>query len=300
MTNKKYDLIIIGTGPGALTAGIYATRYKMDTLVIGQTPGGYVSSTQEIINYPGFEKISGMELTQKLIEQTKKLGAEIIHGVVGKIKKTKKGFEVKTKKEIYLGKKIILATGRERRQLGLIKEKEFLGKGVSYCATCDAGFYKNKIVGVVGGGNSALTATLLVARYAKKVYIFYRKDKFFRAEPVWVEDVEKAKNIEVVFNSEVRELIGKERLEKIKLKDGKEFKLDGLFIEVGSTPNTKLAQELGLELENGEIKVDKNKKTNVEGVYAVGDVTNTPLKQIITAAGDGAIASFNVYKELRG
>ncbi|MEA3414311.1 MAG: NAD(P)/FAD-dependent oxidoreductase, partial [Nanoarchaeota archaeon] len=188
---KKHDLIIIGVGPGGLTAGIYAARYQMDSLIIGQIPGGYASTAHDIRNYPGFSKISGMELTMKMLDHAKSLEVPIKNELVKDLKKTEEGILVKTDNEEYLAKKIILATGSERRKLGLNKEEDFLGKGISYCATCDAGFQKDKIVGVVGGGDAALTAALLISKFASKVYLFYRKEKFTKPEVSWIKEVEK-------------------------------------------------------------------------------------------------------------
>jgi thioredoxin reductase (NADPH) len=232
-------------------------------------------------------------------EQVQKLEVPIKNNIVTKIEKNEEGFLVKTPKEEFLGRKIILATGHERRKLGVPREGDFVGRGVSYCATCDAGFYRDKIVGVVGGGDAALTAALLIAKFAKKVYIIYRKGEFTKAEPSWIEEVENNEKIEVLFNEEVEELIGDEKLEGVKLKSGKDLKLDGLFIEIGGAPNTALSEGLGLELEKGSIKVDANQETNVKGVFAAGDVTTRPFRQIVSAAGDGATAVYSAFKQLQ-
>jgi len=182
--------------------------------------------------------------------------------------------------------------------LGLENEEKLVGKGVSYCCTCDGAFYQDKIVAVVGGGNSAVKSALLLAEYAKKIYIIYRKPDFTRVEPAWVENINQNDKIEVIFNEEVQELIGEEKLQKVKLKN-QELELDGLFVEIGSEPASKIVQPLGVELENQFIKVDNQKKTNIPGLFAVGDVTNGIMKQIITAAADGAIAANMAYKEIR-
>lgn len=295
----KYDLIILGAGPAGLTAAIYAGRYKINTLVISQTPGGIAGTASEIHNFPSYEKISGFELVTKMIKQVQALKIPIAQEIVTDISKTKDSFKIKTSKNTYSCKKLILATGTQRRELGILREKELVGKGISYCATCDAGFYRDKVAGIVGGGNSALTAALLLSKFATKVYLIYRKNKFTKAETRIVEEVKKNEKIEIILDTEVKELIGKEKLEKVKISNGKELELDGLFIEIGSIPNTKLLEELKLKLENGSIIVDQKQKTNVAGVFAAGDVTNNPLKQIITACGDGAIAADTVHKELQ-
>jgi len=297
---KIYDLVIIGAGPGGLAAALYAARYKMSVIVIGKMPGGTAATAHKVCNYPGFEEITGPDLMNKMIDQIKNLGVEVKLEEVIDIKKENE-FLVKTNKKEYFGKKILISTGSQKIKIGLDNEDELNGKGISYCATCDAGFYKDKIVGVVGGGNSALTAALLLSEFAKKVYIFYRQASFFRAENVWVDEAERNEKIEAVFNSTVSELIGDKKLEKIKIKENeeeRELEMDGLFVEIGGISNLKLAQILGIELDGNFIKVDKEQKTNVEGVFAAGDVTNNPLKQIITAGGEGAIAAFIAYKQI--
>ncbi len=296
---EKHDFIIIGAGPGGYSAAIYAARYKVDVILLGQMPGGIAATAHDIRNYPGFAQISGMELMNKMLEQAKALEVPIKQETVIDIKKSDQGFIVKTSKEEYIGKKILISTGTQRRELGISREKELTGKGVSYCATCDAGFYKDKVAGVIGGGDAALTAAILLSKFAKKVYIIYRKPEFTKAEVSWVDEVKKLENVELMFNEEVEALIGKEKLEKVKLKSEKEVELNGLFIEIGGLPNTKLAAELGLKLENGTIIVDKDQSTNVPGIFAAGDVTNRPFRQIISAAGDGATACFTAYKQLQ-
>ncbi|MCD6274912.1 MAG: FAD-dependent oxidoreductase [Candidatus Aenigmarchaeota archaeon] len=295
----EYDLVIIGAGPAGLTAAIYAARYKLNTLVIGEQIGGMAAEADEICNFPSHKKIIGIELTKKMREQVENLGVEIINSYVDSIKKIDSQFLVKTNSTEYEAKKIILATGTEKRKLGLKNEDKFLGKGISYCATCDAAFFKNKVVGVVGGSNSALTAALLLSKFANEIYIIYRKNKFFRAEPKWIEEVEKNEKIKSIFNANVIELVGENKLECVKLDNGEKLNVDGLFVEIGSIPSVKLAEELGIELEENHIKVDKKQRTNIEGVFAAGDVTNGPLKQIIVACAQGAIAANSAYEELR-
>jgi thioredoxin reductase (NADPH) len=295
---ETYDLIIVGAGPAGLNAAIYAGRYKMKTLVLGEIPGGLASEAVKICNLIGYKQITGMELAQRMEEQVRNLGVEIRYEKVTAISK-KELFEVQANTSLYSARKIILAMGSEKRKLNLKKIDEFLGKGISYCATCDAAFYQGKVVGVVGGGDAALTSALLLAEHAEKVYIIYRREKFFRVEPSWAEAVDKNEKIEKIFQANVIELVGEKKLEGVKLDNGQELRLDGLFIEIGGTPNTKLAQQLKVELEEGHIKVDKERKTNVPGVFAAGDITNGPLKQIITAAADGAIAATSAHNELK-
>jgi thioredoxin reductase (NADPH) len=297
---KTYDLVIIGAGPAGLAAALYAARYRMSIIVIGKLFGGTAATAHKICNYPGFEQITGPELMTKMINQIKKLNVEIKCEEVLDITK-KDFFTVKTNKADYHGKKILIATGSQRAKLGIEREDEFEGRGLSYCATCDANLCKEKTVGVVGGGNAALTAAILLSKFAKKVYIFYRQEKFFRAEDEWVNEVGRNKKIEPVFSSTVEKLIGKNKLEEIEIKKAgkkEKLKIDGLFVEIGGISNIKLAKILGIKLEGNFIVVDKEQKTNINGVMAAGDVTNNPLKQIVTACGEGAIAGFIAYRDM--
>ena len=296
---KKYDLIIIGAGPAGLTAAVYAVRYKLKTLVIGKFPGGLAGEAYEVCNFPSYGKILGFQLMKKMIEQVKEIGVEIKMQEVSDIN-NKNGFEVITYKEKYFSKKLVLALGSERRMLQLENEKEFIGKGVSYCATCDSAFYKEKVVGIVGGSDAAITAALLLAKHAKKIYIIYRKDRFSKAEPIWIEQLEKEKRITPLFNSVVTKLIGKGKLEEVEINEKEKLKVDGLFVEIGSVPNIELAKKLKLKLEKDYIVVDKEQRTNVAGILAAGDVTNNSFKQIITACAEGAVAAKTIYEELEG
>jgi len=294
-----YDLVIIGAGPAGLTAAVYAGRYLLNTLVIGEIQGGTISEAVEVCNFPSYESIRGMELTKKLINQTEKLGIDIKQEKVEEIRKNK-DFEIKTNKSVYKSKKVILATGRKKRKLDIEGEAKFLGKGVSYCATCDAAFFRDKIVAVAGGSNAALTAALLLTEYSKKVYIIYRKEFFFRAEPAWVKQVENNKKIETIFKSNINEIKGSKNVEKIILDSGKELSVDGVFIEVGSIPDTKLPRQLDIELDNNDYVIaNELQKTSLSGVFAAGDITNNSLKQAVTAAAEGAIAANSAFEEIR-
>jgi len=296
---KNYDLIIIGSGPAGLTAALYAARYKVNALVVGKLLGGTATKAYKVCNFPAFKGISGFELISKMIEQVKSLDVEIkqedILGISGK----DNDFKIKTNKTEYSAKKILIATGSDKRRLNLEKEDEFVGKGVNYCATCDAGFYKDKVVCVVGGGNAALTSALLLTKFAKQVYIIYRRESFINAEPAWADEVAKNPKIKILFETNITELIGEEKLEKIKLDNEKELSVDGVFVEIGNTPGTKLAEMLKIKLDGKNIAVNKNQATNIKGIFAAGDVTNNPLKQIITACAEGAVAVNSIYKELR-
>lgn len=294
---KIYDLIIVGSGPAGLTAAIYASRYNLDFIVIGKLPGGEISEAHKIGNYPSQNNISGFELSQQMLNHAMELKAKILNEEILEVSR-KDHFIVKTEENEYHSKKLIIASGRIKQKLNVTGEERFLGKGVSYCATCDGPFYKNKEVAVIGGGNSALTAALLLSEHAKKVHIIHRKDKFCRAEPIWIDHISKNKKINLIFNTEITEIIGRDFVEEIKLNNGALMKVDGVFIEIGSVPTTSIYQKLELELEKGYILADKNQKTNVQGVFAAGDITNNPLKQVITASSEGAVAAYSAYKEL--
>ncbi|MBU2579699.1 NAD(P)/FAD-dependent oxidoreductase [Patescibacteria group bacterium] len=292
-----YDLIIIGGGPAGLSAGIYARRYGINFLVIGQIKGGTVNEAHIVDNYLGFKSISGPDLAKKFYEH---FNAKTKNEQV--VKLTKSGvkspiFEVVTDKGRYQAKSLILGLGMKMRKLGIKNEDKFLNKGISYCAP-DISTLKNKTVAVVGGGDSALTLVLKVSDYAKKAYIILRRDEF-RGAPSLVKKAEKKENIEILYCAQVAEAKGKKSLEKIILNNGNEVKLNELFIEVGGVPNVHLCGELKIEMDNNFIAVNKEQATNVPGVFAAGDITNNPLKQIITACAEGAVAATGVYKYLR-
>lgn len=297
---EKYDVIIIGGGPAGLTAGIYSARYHMKTIIFSKNIGGTASTAHKICNFPSYTNIKGFELMQRFIKHVESLKVPIVYEEVSKIEKKSDNFIVCVGKTKYESKKLIFAGGTERIRLNINGEGKFLGRGVSYCATCDAAFFKNKKIAVVGGSDAALTAALLLTEYSNEVFIIYRKDKFFRAEPAWVELVDKNKNIKKIFNEEITEIIGKEKVEKIKLKSGKTMDVDGVFIEAGSVPETKLLKELKVKLNDKDyIIVDKNQETSVKGLFAAGDVTNNNLKQIVTATGEAAVAANSCYRQIK-
>ncbi len=301
---EHFDLIVIGTGPAGYTAAIYAARYNLDVMVIGEMPGGMLSEAYEVCNFPSYQHVNGMKLMEKMEEHVKSLDVPVNVGRVESVTGTDLEFKVTTSRSNYSTKKVIFATGTERRKLGLEREKKFLGRGVSYCATCDAAFFNEKQVGVVGGGDAALASSLLLSDHAENVYIIYRKDEFFRPEPIRVKEIQTQKNIKSIFESEVIELLGDKKLEKVKIRynDGKEelLPLDGLFIEIGSTPNSRIAKNLGVSTtDGGYIQTDRERRTNVPGIYAAGDVIDSTLKQAITAAGQGAEAASTVYEDIK-
>jgi len=292
-----YDVIIVGGGPGGLSAGLYASRMGLKSLIIEKlTPGGAITQSSEIENYPGVcEKVDGITFMQCWPEQTKKFGCEIISEEVIKIEKKENIFFVKTSLNEYKSLAVILATGSTPKKAGFKKEIEFTGKGVSYCAVCDGFFYKGRDVAVIGGGDSALEESLYLSKIANKVYLIHRRDKF-RASPITVEKVLNTDNIEIVYNDEVEEVIGEEFVEGVRLKSKKELKVDGVFVFVGTVINSDLVKELVELNEKGEVKVDLNMKSSLDGLYAVGDVRENSLKQVVISAGDGATAALNVVK----
>ncbi len=303
---NKYPLIIIGAGPAGLTASIYASRYKVDNLIIGEALGGLAFEAHKICNFPTEEEISGLDLVTKIQKHAQSLGASLVTDRVVGVDKEGEEFKVTTQggKEFF-AKTLLLAIGTQRRRMNLPDEEKFIGKGVSYCATCDAMFYRDKVVAVVGGSDSANTASLYLAEVAKKVYQIYRRDKL-RGEMMWIHQIEANPKIEVIYNTEVTGLVGKEKLEKIVLNrtyQGKnELAVDGLFVEIGTVPQKVLVEELSLEVDDkGYIKVGPDQQTSQSGVWAAGDITTNSnyFHQIITACAEGAVAAESIFKFLQ-
>ncbi|MFH0905728.1 MAG: FAD-dependent oxidoreductase [archaeon] len=297
---KIYDVAIIGGGPAGLTSAIYSARYQLDTIVFSNSYGGTASMAHKICNFPTYTEISGLEFIDRMINQVTKLEVPIIYENVVDIKSEKNNFIIKSDSKNYKAKKIILAIGTKRRKLGLSKEGKYLGKNLSYCATCDGPLYKNKIVAVVGSGNSAVTSALMLSDIAKVVYLIYRKDKL-KAEPAWLNLLKKTKNIKLISNMQIIDLVGENNLEAVILNNKNQLKINGLFVEIGSITDTELLTKLKIKFDKeGYIVVNNNQNTTIKGIYAAGDCTNfSSLKQIITASSQGAIAVDNIYKELK-
>jgi thioredoxin reductase (NADPH) len=305
MENNIYDLIIIGAGPAGLAASIYASRYKVNHLVIGKEPGGQAVEAHKIENWPGTESISGFDLTQKMREHAEKLGAKVVLDSVSNISRGENIFDVTAHTAQYKAKNVILALGMEYKKLSIPGEEEFKGKGVSYCPTCDAAFFGGKVVAVAGGGNSAASAAQLLAEYALKVYIIYRGEKL-KVDPSYLENFAKNEKIEIIYNTNIKEIKGEAAVGKVVLDkehDGKsELDVQGVFIEIGSEPGVELAKQLDLNIdEQGFIVVGLDQSTNVSGIYAAGDATtgSNKLRQILTAAAEGAVAAASVYKKMQ-
>ena len=293
----KYDLIIIGAGPAGLTAGLYAVRSGLKTAIISKDIGGTTNKILDLENWPGF-KGSGGELIKKMYDQVRNYGMKFFMKNIEEIKKSKTGFIVKTKTDEFECKAIIITTGTERRKLNIPGEEKLTGKGVSYCTTCDAFFFKNKTIAVVGGSDCAAISALALTELAKKIYIFYRGKKL-RCEKVNEEKLENKKNVEIIYDAIPKEILGEEKVVGLKVNikgENKEFKLDGVFIEIGATPLTNFVKHLNLKLNNeGYIVVDADMNTNIKGIFAAGDVTNQKLKQVIVASSQGAIAAKSSY-----
>lgn len=289
------DIAIIGAGPAGLTAAIYAVRAGYKTTVFEKNfSGGQMNFTSEIENFPGFLKISGSDLAIKMEEQAKKLGVEFKNVEIKAINKENGTFKIETSSENFEAKKIILSLGATSKTLGIESEQKLRGMGVSYCATCDGGFFKGAEVAVVGGGNTAFEDAVYLSRICKKVYIIHRRDSF-RADQILQEEAKTIENIEFVVNSVVDEIVGKFEVNAVKVKntqsnEEKEIPVSGVFIAIGTKPNSELVEGLVEKDEYGYIITDNNMRTSIDGIYAIGDVRNTNLRQIITACADGAIA----------
>lgn len=299
-----YDVLILGAGPAGMTAGLYSARYARKTAIVGEEIGGVCMKGGDYENWPGTKKISGFELMQSFKGHVESYGVPIIAKKVTSIEKKENLFVVKMGDEEIHGKTLIVSFGTKHRKLDIPGEKELIGKGVSYCATCDGMFFKGKdVVAVIGGADSAAKAALFLSEVARKVVIIYRKEEL-RSEPIYKERIEKKENIEIVFNSTPTEIIGKDKVEAIKIQDsgGEETEIatQGVFIEIGAVPCNELLTKLGLDADEGcYVKADREMKTNIEGVFVAGDLTNNKLKQVVTAAAEGAIAAHSAHSYLQ-
>lgn len=303
---RIYDLVIIGAGPAGLAASIYASRYKLEHLIFGAETGGQLNEIHEIENWPGEIRISGVELSRKFHNHMENYGVKINRESVAGIKKNDdKNFELTTSYGKYLTRSIVFAMGAKYKKMNIPGEKEFIGKGVSYCATCDAMFFREKNVCVIGGGNSAAVVALELRDFAKKVYLIYRDEKLL-AEPIWLDRIIADEKIEMISENSVIEIKGDAKVEKIVLdkpyNDHTTIPMNGVFIEVGTEPGVSLAKNIGVDVdENNYIKVGSDQGTNIKGIFAAGDITDgsNKFRQVITAASEGAIAANGVYKLLK-
>ena len=293
---RIYDMVILGGGPGGYTAALYAARAGLEVLVLEKlSAGGQMALTSQVDNYPGFpEGVDGFELGMRFQEQAERFGAVTEYAEVRALDLNAVPKRIHTSDGDYFARTLVIATGAGPRKLGLQNEERLTGRGVHYCGHCDGMFYRGRTVALVGGGNSAVAEALFLSRMAEKVILIHRRDSL-RATKLYHEALRKLPNLEIRYDSAVTELLGQDRLSGIRvrnLKNGSEESLDvaALFVSIGRTPNTKLV-EGQLELENGYIPADESTKTAIDGVYAVGDLRTKALRQIITAAADGANAA---------
>ena len=301
-----YDIIIIGGGSAGLTAAVYACRKKLKTLIVSIDIGGQTNLTSHIENYPGTGPMNGIELMQKFREDAVKFGAEIIMGKVMKVEKVaERHFKIElANNESYESKSIILAYGKVPKSLGIIGEEKFMGRGVSTCVTCDAPLYRKRPVAIIGGGNSAVEGALELAELTDKVYLIHRRDKF-RADEITVEKLKSNKSITLELNSITKEIKGDKNvsgivIENLITKNSKEMEVDGVFIEIGYVVDTKMVEHLVKLNEAKEVVKNGRCETSCSGIFAAGDVTDTPYKQTVISAGEGATAALECYRYLTG
>lgn len=306
---NNFDLVIIGAGAAGLTAAIYACRANINTVIIEKSaPGGQAAITDLVENYPGIDSISGFELAQKLYSQAKKFGAKVISANITDLDLMAKIKRITTTKGDITAKAVIIASGAAPRKLGIKGESEYIGKGISYCATCDGFFFKNKDVFVVGGGNSAVQEAIFLTKFVNKVTLIVRKNKL-RCSKSLETKLNSNEKIKVLFNTELTEVYGENKVQNVVLKNNlsdatETFSTDdifGVFIFIGYAPETEMFSQIEKD-ENGNIITDENMHTDLEGVFAAGDVRRKTLRQIVTAAADGAVAAYETekYLELEG
>lgn len=289
--NKVYDLIIAGGGASGLTAALYAARNGYDFIVIDPAPpaGSSAALADEVDNYTGFSNISGFELMQKFYTHAKELGTQFVKDEIKNIEKSDKIFIVACARNNYYSKAVIYCAGASHKKLGVSGEKEFAGKGVSYCAVCDGFFFKDKVVTVVGGGNTAVSEALYLSDICKKVFLVHRRDKL-KADKVSVKKLESTGNAEIIYNNEIARINGGSKVTSVLLKNGKELKTDGVFIAIGLSPRSFAVEGIVDIDRGGYIIADESCKTSLDGLFAAGDVRTKRLRQIITACCDGANA----------
>lgn len=302
-TNIKHDLIIIGAGSAGLPAGMYASRYKIDNIIIGELPGGALATSHCVENWPGVLSASGGEIMDSFRKHAEAAGSTLVQDRVDTVSKIGEDhFEIKTMKwDTYEAKRVILATGNEYKKLGAPGEMEFYGQGVSYCATCDGNFYKNLTVAVVGGGNTAITEALYLADICAHVHILIRGDRS-RAEDIWIEKAKERTNITFHYNTQVSEVQGSMMgVTGIALNTGDTLAVDGVFVAIGSSPFTKIVDSMSPEKDaEGCLIVDKRQETTVKGLYAAGDVTtnSNKFRQTIMSAAEGCLAANSVHEDM--
>jgi len=300
LTMKTYDLIIIGAGPAGITASVYASRKQLDFLVVTGNVGGQAAWSGDIENYTGYQFITGPELAQKFEEHMRKYNTSLKENEEAvEVKKAGNMVLVKTDKGQYQSRTVIIASGKRSKELGVPGENQFKNRGLTYCATCDGPLFSGKVVAVIGGGNSALDAALQLVKIAKKIYLINNTDKL-NGDAVMTQKLEKEAKVSVLNNSKVEAILGEHFVNGIKINRlGKEetISVGGVFVEIGLTPNTSFTRDLKMN-SSGEIMVSANNETSIPGIFAAGDVTDVPEKQIIIAAGEGSKACLSAFKYL--
>jgi len=305
MSENIYDLIIIGAGPAGLTAGIYASRRNLKNLIISKDIGGQASTTNYVENYPGYDKVNGYELMQKFQKQAEGFGSLFKYEEVADVTKDKNQYVIKTVSgNEYQSLALILTFGKTPSNLNVPGEKEFTGKGVAYCATCDGPLFRNKIVAVIGGGNAALESSEYLSGLAQKVYLIHRRAEFRGDDEVLLQRVKSLKNVEIILNSAVSKISGEKfvkaiTIEDVNTKEPKELAVDGIFIEIGHTVDATPIKKIVQVNKNNEIIIDADCQTSAPGIFAAGDVTNIKFKQIVVSAGEGAKAALTAYKYIQ-
>ncbi len=300
--NKPFDLIIAGSGAAGLTAALYASRNGYDYIVIDPAPpaGSSVALADEVDNYIGLERISGFELMQKFYAHVKALGTRFVRDEITEIEKSDGIFTVHCSKTSYRSKTVIYCTGATHTKLGVRGEEELLGKGVSYCAVCDGFFFKDKVVVVAGGGNTAVTEALYLSKICRKVFLVHRRNKL-RAERLSVKKLENTGNAEIIYNNQIVRISGISGVSSVLLKDGRELRADGVFVAVGLSPRSEAVQKIVDIDQNGYVIADETCKTSLEGLFAAGDIRTKRLRQIVTACCDGAnaVAGVNDFFDIK-
>jgi len=292
---KTYDLIVLGGGPTAIGCAIYAARFALDVLVIGKVFGGLIATTHLVENYPGITTTSGQGLMDMFKEHMNSLSIPYITDEIRSIEKADDHFILHSFFQKFKALSVVVATGSERKKLGIPGEDDFAGRGVSYCATCDGPFYKDKTVCVVGGSDSAAKEALFLSQNVKKVYIIYRGEEI-RAEPINKKRVEENHKIEIIYNTNIVEIKGDSTVKSVIFDNGTEFEVDGIFIEVGSIPNSDLAKHIGVKTnKKDEIIINRKSETNIPGIFAAGDVADAPFKQAITGVAEGVVAAYSAF-----
>ena len=297
--SEIYDTIIIGAGPAGLTAGIYAAAAELKTIILESIEHVSVMRlAPEVVNYPGFKSATGAEIVDKMKEHVESMGVKIVQETVTDIINKGTVKEVRTETNIYETKTIIIATGSQHRKAQIEGEDRLFGHGVSYCATCDGIFFKGKAVAVIGGGDTALVYADYLQGIGCKVTLIHRRNEF-RAQPYLIEKI-KESGIELRLERTVKKIEGDKQVEAVVLDNDERIPVSAVFVAIGEVPVNSLAQKIGIALdEKGYIKVNENRETNIEGIYAAGDITTTPLRQAITAAADGAIAAMSAFKYIK-